>query len=55
MLKVVTEMTVKIVFLSENSFFGNTEAIAKAADAPQIATAPLVKRPKRQPRFKKTC
>ena len=36
-----------------NSFFFYFEAIAKAADAPQIATSPLVNSPKRQPRLKK--
>ena len=44
-------MTVNSVLRSENSFFGKTEAIANAAEAPQIATAPPVSTPRRQPRF----
>ena len=49
-LRAVTEITVNIVFRSEFSFFGRTEEIARAADAPQIATAPPVNMPSRQPR-----
>ena len=39
-------MTVNRVSRSEFSVFGSTEEIARAADAPQIATAPPVRMPK---------
>ena len=38
----VTEITVKIVALLVSSSSGITDAIASAADAPHMATAPLV-------------
>src|SRR3954453_21513142 len=43
-LSTVTPSTVKIRLRSECSFFGRTAAIAMAADPPQIATAPPVRR-----------
>lgn len=46
-LKVVTAMTVKMVSRSPSSDFGRMAAMAKAAEAPQIATAPPVSVPKR--------
>ncbi len=46
----VTESTVKMRLRSENSFFGSTAAIAMAAEAPQMATEPLVSSASRQPR-----
>nr|WP_206673077.1 hypothetical protein [Sneathiella chungangensis] len=49
-LRAVTAMTVKIVSLSLLFDFGNTAEIAKAAEAPQMATAPPVKVPKRRRR-----
>src|SRR3954462_13824977 len=50
-LSTVTPSTVKIRLRSECSFFGRTAAIAMAADAPQIATAPPVRSAKRHPRL----
>ncbi len=44
-LSAVTAMTVNAVSRSWVSVFGNTEEIANAAEAPQIATAPAVKMP----------
>src|SRR3954465_3056747 len=48
-LSTVTPSTVKIRLRSECSFFGRTAAIAMAADAPQIATAPPLRSATRPP------
>ena len=47
MFKEVTAIKVKIGSSSPSLDLGRMEAIAKAADAPQIATAPPVNTPKR--------
>lgn len=46
--RTVTEITVKDRFCSLSSLLGRIELIASAAEAPQIATAPPVRKPNRR-------